>query len=204
MPTSKGLLDYISDIEKIETEQLAVCLKFKGDTTIIENQLGHLLLYPQIVPITKADSDFDVAVLKELLKLESINFYNPNLKKIYIPEVCTHFFPNLSELAFLFIDNLKPVNLTAIYLKSNTLGIKNLGTYIKPDHVVDSCFLDIYIDQQKFRVLAGNIAIIPTKKQKIDLKLESNCNIIEGKNEFITEVIGGDIGLIVDLCQLKS
>lgn len=197
----KGLLSYISDIEKIETEKIAASLKFRVNLEIIENQLGNLLLYPQVIPVTEAESNFLLAVLKEILRLEPQNFYNPNLKKIYIPDVCAKILPNLSKLAFIFIDSLKPVNLTSFFLKSETLGLKNLGTYIKPENISDQCFLDVFVDQQKFHILAGNITIIPTSKQKIDLRLESNCNIIDGKNEFITEVIGGDVGLIIDLCQ---
>ncbi len=203
MPTFKGVLSYISDIEKIETEKIAAALKFRVNLEIIENQLGNLLLYPHIVPVTEAESNFLLAVLKEILRLEPQNFYNPNLKKIYIPEVCFRIIPNLSKLAFIFIDSLKPVNLTSFFFKSETSGIKNLGTYIKPEDISNQCFLDVYINQQKFHIPSGNITIIPCSKQKIDLKMESNCNIIDGKNEFIAEVIGGDIGIIIDLCQIK-
>lgn len=203
LSTNKGLLSYISNIEKIEAEKIAIALKFKGDVAIIENQLGNLLLYSQTIPTTEEESNFFLAVLKEILRLEPQNFYNSNLKKIYIPDICAKIFPNLSKLAFVFIDSLKPVSLTSFLLKSETLGIKNLGTYIKPEDISNQCFLDVDLDQQKFHILAGDIAIIPCSKKKIDIKLESNCNIIGGKNEFITEVVGGDIGIIIDLCQIK-
>ncbi|MDO8638789.1 MAG: hypothetical protein Q7R43_04395 [Candidatus Daviesbacteria bacterium] len=200
---TKGLLSYISDIEKLEASKIASSLNSSSDLKIIENQIGNLLLYPQTVPTTEGESSFDLSLLKEILRLEPQNFYNPNLKKIYIPEIFSHIYPNLSRLAFIFIDTLKPVNLTSFFLKSETLGIKNLGTYIKPENVLDHCFLDVYVDQQKFHIMAGNIAIIPSLQRKVDIKMESNCNIIEGKNEFITEATGGDIGIIIDFCQSK-
>lgn len=203
MPAFKGLLSYISNVEKIEAEKIASILLFKGDLKIIENQLGNLLLYPQTIPINKNESDFDSAVLKEILRLEPENFYNPNLKRIYIPEVFIRIFPNLFKLAFIFIDLLKPVNLTSFLLKSENFGVKNLGTYIKPENMAEHCFLDVKFGQKKFHVLAGKIVIIPMSQQKIDLELESNCNLIENKNKFYAEVVGGDIGLIVDFCQSK-
>lgn len=203
MPAFKGLLNYISDVEKIEAEKIASTLLFKGDLKIIENQLGNLLLYPQVIPINKSESDFDLAVLREILRLEPGNFYRPDLKRIYIPEVFIRISPNLSKLAFIFIDLLKPVNLTSFLLKSESFGVKNLGTYIKPEKMAEHCFLDVKVGQKKFHVSTGKIVIIPLPQQKIDLELESNCNLIENKNKFYAEVVGGDIGLIVDLCQLK-
>lgn len=199
--TIHGLLSYISSVDKLEAQNIASFLQSKSDLNIIENRLGNLLLYPQTVPETADELLFDVAVLKEMLRLEPNNFYSPNLKKIYIPESIAEICPNLSKLAFIFIDALKPRNLTSLQLKSDDFGTKNLGTYIKPENISDKCFLDIYLGQKKFHVLAGNITIIPVSQQKIDIKLESNCNIIEGKNEFTAEVCGGDIGVIIDLCQ---
>ncbi|MDO8570684.1 MAG: hypothetical protein Q7R97_03820 [Candidatus Daviesbacteria bacterium] len=201
MPTIHGLLSYISDIDKLEAQNIASFLPSKSDLNIIENRLGNLLLYPQTIPETAEESLFDIAVLKEMLRLEPNSFYSSNLKKIYIPENIAQICPNLSKLAFIFIDALKPRNLTSLQLKSKNLGVKNLGTYIKPENISDECFLDVCIGKQKFHVLAGNIVIIPVSQQKIDIRLESNCNITEGKNEFMAEVIGGDIGIIIDLCQ---
>lgn len=201
MPTSKGLLNYISSVDKLEAQNIAQFLQSKSDLNIIENRLGNLLLYPQIIPTTPEESAFCTAVLKEILRLEPENFYNPNLKKIIIPEIIVQICPNLPKLAFIFIDSLKPKNLTSLLLKSENFGTRNLGTYIKPENISDECFLDVYVGQQKFHVLVGNISIIPAPKSKVDIKLESNCNIIDGKDEFTAEVVGGDIGIIVDLCQ---
>lgn len=203
--TSKitGLLSYISDVEKLEVEKIASDFLFKGNLEIIENQLGNILLYPQTIPTNKKESDFDLAIVKEILRLEPKNFYSSNLKRVYIPDIFIQIFPNLTKLVFIFIDILKPANMTSFLLKSENLGAKNLGTYIKPENALEHCFLDINIAQQKYHVPAGNITIIPMRQQKVDIKLESNCNIIEGRNEFTAEVIGGEIGLIIDLCQSK-
>jgi len=155
---------------------------------------------PQTIPVTEAESAFDLAVLKEMLRLEPENFYSPNLKKIYIPEAFVKIFPNLTKLAFLLIDALKPVCLTSFILKSENLGVRNLGTFIKPEKITPDGYVDIYISTNKFRVLSGNISIIPCSSPKFDLKLESNLEIIPGKKELITQVAGGDLGLIIDLC----
>ena len=136
---------------------------------------------PQTIPVTEAESAFDLAVLKEMLRLEPENFYSPNLKKIYIPEAFVKIFPNLTKLAFLLIDALKPVCLTSFILKSENLGVRNLGTFIKPEKITPDGYVDIYISTNKFRVLSGNISIIPCSSPKFDLKLESNLEIIPGK-----------------------
>ncbi|MFH0936954.1 MAG: hypothetical protein V1808_01520 [Candidatus Daviesbacteria bacterium] len=198
MSKLSGLQDLVPQLENINLNQVASMLQVKIDPQILENKLGNRLLYPQTVPLTETDLVFDLNLLQEALKSHPQSYYSSSLKKIVIPEELTQLFPNLQHLVWAFVNVFHPVGITTVFIKSQRLGTKSLGTIIKPEVLESGGDIKIEADGKSYLVKIGSLLVLPLVGRKIDIKFESNFAKLSGQNSLTTEVFGGELGLMVD------
>lgn len=198
MSKLSGIYDYFPGLDKISVEKVKLLIKRHDDPRILENKLANYLLYPQTIPETTTESLFILAVVKEALTLFPQNFYNPSLKRIYIPERFFHIFPNLQNLAWAFISAFDLSGIITLWLKKDEMGAKSLGTYIKPEIKEKSGLIYISVKNKKYQVKIGSVIIISCEHNKADIKFNSTTATLLGKKELTTEAVGGKLGFIVD------
>lgn len=198
MPRVTGLLDYFPRLYEVAAEKIAASANQHTGIRILENRLGNKVLYPQTIPVSSEEFLFDLVLLKEALKLHSADYYNQNLRKVFIPEGLLERFPNLQKLAWVFVDAFKPPDICAILLRSQALGIKNLGTFIKVEVVRKEDEIGVWVDGKKYKIKAGCLATLPASGNKMDIRFESPSAKLLGKHEIVTEVSGGELGLMID------
>lgn len=198
MPKLRGIFDYFPGLESIPIEKITTWFKNPENPKILENQLGNRVLYPQAVPTTAAGMNFDLAILREALKIHSLEYYSSSLKKIYIPEFFLDRFPNLQDLVWAFIEAFLPIGITAIYLRNESVGAKNLGTLIRPESLEKEGWVNVELNSQKYQVKVGSLMVIPIPISKVDFKFASETANIAGKNKVTAIVCGGALGIIVD------
>lgn len=170
----------------------------RTDTKILDNKLGNRILYPSAIPYSVEDLVFDLAILREVVRRNPQNYFNRNLKVIYIPEGFLQHFPDLHKLVWAFADALALSEITSILLKSETLGLKNLGTVIKPKIELSAGVISIWIHDKKYDVKVGSLTVIPVESSKADIKFQSRVAKLLGSSSATLEVTGGELGLLVD------
>lgn len=198
MPTVKGLFDYFLKFEGVEVEDLQKWLKVKEDRTILENRLGNRILYPQTIPSNQKDLLLDFAIIRKIIEQNQTKFYNKNLKRIDIPEVFCEHFPNLQNLAGAFISAIAPCGITTFFIESNQFGRKQIGTYIRPENLQAGCLIIIGVKNQQYQIQAGILIVIPVPESRIDITFTSSVAKLMGKKILSVQVVGGQLGLIVD------
>lgn len=198
MLKTRGLFSYFPKLTNIEVAKVAFWLNCGNNPQILENKLGNRILYWQTIPITYDDLIFDLCLFREALKLQPQSFYNQNLKKIYIPEEFLEMFPNIQELAMAFVDSIGHLGISSIVTRFENVGVKNLGTLIKPEIFSESGSINIFVKGKSYQIKIGSLVIIPADSQKVDIKFESEVAKLLTKNSLIAEVVGGVLGVIVD------
>lgn len=198
MPKLTGFFDSFPKLDQVTVEGVAVWLGRRTDAKILDNKLGNRILYPLAVPYSAEDSVFDLAILREAVKIHSQDYYNRNLKLIYIPEEFLQHFPDLHKLVWAFADALVLSEVTSILLKSETLGLKNLGTIIKPKIELSTGVILIWIRDKKYEVKVGSLTVIPVESSKVDIKFQSRAAKLQGGDGVTMEVAGGKLGLVID------
>lgn len=198
MPAGLDSLVLFPHLENFSIESIASWLKRDKDLKFVANELGNYLLYPDTIPVTVRDLLFDLALLREALKIDSRKYFSPNLKRIYLSQSLLDRFPDLFRLIWIFIDVLDPAAVTSIFLKTEKFGTKNLGSLIRPKIISPKSELTIWTGKKKYRVKADSLVVIPAKESKADIKVEMTGLTLLGKNNFSMEVSGGEVGLIID------
>ena len=69
MPKLSGLFDSFDNLDQIDIDSLILWLKNKPSSIQLENYLANKILYPQITPITADEMKIDLAILREILRL---------------------------------------------------------------------------------------------------------------------------------------
>lgn len=198
MPRLTGFFDNFPQIEEISVDRIQPYLARRYDREILENELGNRILYPQTIPITYEGLLFDLAVLQESLRLYSKSYYNQTTRKLYIPEEFFGRFPDLKRLAEVFINSVRPVNLTNIEIRSEEVGVRTLGTYLKPEILNQKGSVFITIQGRSQKIDMGKLETVSAPSLKVDLKFESDSALLNGKSSIELEVLGGLLGLVVD------
>lgn len=198
MPAVKGLFDYFLKFEGVEVEDLQKWLKVKEDRTILENRLGNRILYPQTIPQNQKDLLFDFAIIRKIIEQNQTKFYNKNLKRISIPEVFCEHFPNLQNLTGAFIDATMPCGITTFFIESNKFGRKQIGTYIRPEDLQATSLIIIGVKNQQYQIQAGSLVVIPIPESRVDITFTSSTAKLMNKKILSVQVVGGQLGLIVD------
>lgn len=198
MPKLTGLFDYFPKLSDVKAEGVAVWLGSKVDAKLLENRLGNRILYSSTIPYSADDIIFDLAILREAIKACPQDFFNRNLRQIYIPEEFLQHFPDLRALVIALIDALRPRGITSVMLKSKTLGLKSLGSVIVPEISSPTGIITIQTGGQRQEVKVGSLVVIAAEGSKVDISLQSRAAKLFGKDDITLEVAGGALGLLVD------
>lgn len=198
MPATKGIFNYFSKLEEIEVNELQEEFSLREDPTILENRLGNKILYPGVVPQNEKDVLFNGVIIRKLIKLDPVKFYNKNLKKIDIPEKFLNLVPDLKNLAAAFIDTVKLPGITTLCIKSDQFGRRDIGTLLRPDNLEKGSFITIGIKGQQYQVEAGSLVVIPISESRADITFSSTNAKLMGKKIISTQIVSGKLGLIID------
>lgn len=202
MPKTISLFSYFPNLTNVSAEEVVKRSAgsktlSKQNPTVLENEIGNRILYPEAVPVTSGELELDLAILREAIKLHPDGYLNNNLKKLIIPEEFLTRFPDLLNLAWAFVEGLAPHGVISLYLKS-TVGNRNLGTYIRPQLAPVGASMAVWVDNRRFVVNAGSTVVIPTPGNKFVFKFESTGAELLGQSQITFEAVGGRLGLLFD------
>lgn len=198
MPNVKSVFDAFPNIEDISINNVAVSMGKTIGIQLLENQIGNKILYPQTVPVTAKELTLELAILKEAIRLAPDSYYNPNLKKIFIPEQFLVSFPSPVLLAGVFIDVFLPRDITYICIKSDKGLIGCLGSVIRPELVTKGGVINFNVLGKSYKLKIGGSYHLPINQSRADIKFESPNAKLLGEHDLSTEVFGGEVGIIVD------
>lgn len=200
MPKVINIFDYCPNLESISISEIAEYSGPHASLIPIENKLGNRILYPNTVPTSIEDLDFDLSVLKTILEANSQYFYKKNTHKILIPEELSVLLPDIPKLIKVFIDALNPLDFVTLVLQSSSTITKSLGTLIRPNITQKSGLANLEINGKQYHSVAlGSLLIFPVTGSKVDIKFESKSALLLGRDRVIAEVAGGSLGIILDL-----
>lgn len=196
MPKIKGLFAFLPGVTHISAENVLEWLKRKEDLNILENEIGNLITYPHVIPVSVDDISLNLAIIHEVIKLDPGEYFDKLSNRILIPDTFLGAVPDLQKLSWVFLDAFHPYGCTAIFLKTR-LGSKNLGTLLKTNVISDGV-IDIWLHGQKQQIHTGTIKVLSAGSNRIDIKFESKVCELLGRKSLAVEIIGGPLGLIVD------
>lgn len=191
MPRLTGVFEQLPNLDKISAFDLQDWLSTKVETHYLVNFLGNRIIYPQTIPLSQAELEIDLAILREGLKLSPNLIYNPQTAKFIIPAQFLERFPR--ELFFkAVIEALKPKGVNKIFVKG-LLKPRLIGSVIgfndSEEISSDDLTADLEIDGLKSKLNLNTLTILKYEKSEGHIKI--------GTKEFNIE--GGDLGLIIDL-----
>lgn len=184
-------------LEEIKFDSIISWLGKKVSPLLWEDYFANLLLYPETVPLTSEEVDFQLAVLRESLKMNPAKFYNPAARKMIIPERFLTRFTDLDKVIEVFLDAFYPVGLTVLVLEIGRLGLKIYGTVIVPQ-IISEGVIKVTISDQEYTVKIGSLVSLPAPQNKVNFKFVSASATIFNKDHLIAEVGGGPAGIIID------
>lgn len=203
MPKTISLFSYFPNLSQVSAERVVSWLSGsdfykKQNPTVLENEIGNRILYPEVIPTTQAELALDFAILREAIKLHPDGYLNENLKKLSIPGEFLSRFPDLLNLTWAFIDALAPEGVVSIYLKS-AVGPKSLGTYMKAKIVTPEAGVSVWLNGQRTNLGSKRRVVIPAPGSKFVFKFESEGVELLGQNQITFEAAGGPLGALIDL-----
>jgi len=159
------------------------------DPTTLADSLGNKQLYPQTVPVTKQDLYLELALLIE-------DFLKDG--KIIVSEKLFTISPSRGELVLVVLNAVEPEGIKEI---------ERLGTVIVPKGTVQKeqtvCEMKVDLgttDTQTIQVMFDELVLIPLPPQE-KATVEIICKrpfSIEGKMKIKREVVGGEVGIVID------
>lgn len=217
MPKLSGLFDSFDNLDQVDINSLTLWLKPPVQPVQLENYLANKILYPQTVPMTEADMKIDLAILREVLRINGpkgenpVNtllgdnsFLNSTLRKILIPEKFLQFVPSLASLTWVFVDALllsrrkedKFQDLWTIVLAGDIDEI--VGSVILPQFSSRNGEMDINVLGKVYKIRTGDLMVVPCDKDRCEIAYEIKNGQILGKTENALELYGGKLGIMVD------
>lgn len=210
-----GLFDSFDNLDQIKIDSVASWLKIPIQLTQLENYLANRILYPQTIPMTVADLEIDLAIVREALKLTlnkgvqkdffaSTPFLNISLRKILIPVKFLNSVGDLKKLTWAFVDAL-PINpkrkdwfedLWSIVLTGET--DETVGSLILPEFGNSSGEIEINVMGKLYKIRANSLLVIPCAKDKCDVSYKLKQGRLLGKSENALQVAGGSLGIMID------
>lgn len=223
MPAQSGLFDSFDNLDQIAVLDITRWFKVVPNQVAVENYLANKILYPQILPLTKADLETDLAILREALAanapknlkgagsfLGDNTFLNVTLRKILIPSKFLRFVPNLTTLIWAFVDAFLLErkrkdffgDLWTIILTGEI--DETVGSVLLPQFTDKNGILELQLGNQSYKVLSGSLMVIPCPSSRCQIVYKFNKGKILGKAESSVEVYGGRIGLFIDARNKKN
>lgn len=195
-----GNIPHHEDLNKIRAEDVSSWLGKNYDFRSVSNYLANKITYPHTVALNPSEMIYEVAILREMLRLHPNEYYSAKAKRIYVPHDLVYFIPNIPKLVWPFVDVFKPIGLNTVILKENPpLGsAKNLGTFVKVEPVKKEGIVNVEIGGEKYQVKIGSLVVLPALPNKVDIKVASNGAKILGKAKLEMEIAGGPLGVMVD------
>lgn len=215
MPT--GLFDSFDNLDQIDIDSLITWFKPSPQSILLENYLANKILYPQTIPMTEADMKIDLALLREVLRVNGPKmtntpnvflgenpFLNLTLRKILIPERFLQFVPNLVNLTWAFVDAL-------LLDRKKEDWFEDLWTVVVVDdidEIVGSVILPQFIDKRGemeinvlgrvYKIPSGGLTVVPCDKDRCEVAYKISEGKVLGKSESALELYGGKLGIMVD------
>lgn len=213
-----GLFDRFDNLDAISAETIASWLKPVPLLVQLEDYLANRILYPQALPQTQFDMQIDLAILREVLKINSPRsslsktnallgdspFLNITLRKLLIPAEFLNFAPDLVGLTHAFIDALllgrKKADwfedLWTIVLTDDTDEVA--GSVILPQFDQGGGVMELVLSGQSYKIKQGSLTVIPCPKDRCEIAYKLQNGKVLGREENAVEVYGGKLGLMID------
>lgn len=214
----RGLFSSFDNLDQINVELLSSWLKPSPPISALENYIGNKILYPQAISLTAEDIKIDLGILREAIKLNNPKiplpktnalmgdnpFLNMNLRKILIPAEFLNYLPNLSALAWVFVDGLLIdrkkkdwfEDLWTVVLTGEVDEV--VGSVILPQFQDKNEVMEITVLDKDYKVKAGSLVVIPCSKDRCEISYKLPKGKILGKQLNAVEVYGGKLGLMID------
>lgn len=198
-----GIFETFHNLEAIPTQNFLHWLQSHPNPLLVENFLANRMLYPQAVPEQVTDLDWDMAILREALRT-SHEFIDLKTLKIFIPESLFARVPDLSKLAWIFIDAYligwvvknPGKNVWTVVLRRSE-GDETLGSVIIPEFQGNDSSMNLTIRNKNTQVKKGQLSVIPCAEE-CKFNFSVNNGSVLGVTQGLMRVPGGKLGLVVD------
>lgn len=198
------MFDSFDDLDKVRPEVVAKWLENPPGLEQLENYLANRILYPQTLAVSSSDLQIDLAILREVLKLNFNAFFNLSLRKILIPERCFKFVGDLTKLTWAFVDAI-PIerlkkdffeDLWTIVLVDETDKI--IGSLLLPKFDSSSGRIEINVLGVSHKIKSGSLVVIPCGKDRCIVSYTVYGGKILGKADNALQIHGGSLGIMID------
>lgn len=213
-----GLFGMFDNLDQIDPGDIIAWLKPIPNVTVLENYFANRILYPQALPMSLEEVQFDLAILREALKNYFFNtkddrlnpllgdnpFYNFTLRKIIIPKKFLLYTSSLDDLIRVFADVL----LISIEKRDWFEDLWNIVLTDEMDEVVGSLLIpqfekngnimQIKVLNKSFNASKGELKIIPCGNQRCEFAYEIDNGKLLDKKSNSVQISGGRLGIVID------
>jgi hypothetical protein len=187
-------------------EEIAPWLTFSVTPQQVEDFLGHLGIYPQILP-TKV---WHLMLMQASWKVKMRKEKSGRVKedKLFIPKELLGISRSLAEAVSIFLDGQEPEGISEIYIKKDSLDIL-LATILAFEgeitvgkkEKIGQIQLDFGLrEKQEINVLSDEVILIPQGGAgivKLKVKTFGKAKIT-GRKQISFEAQGGRVGIVID------
>ena len=215
MPKVSGLFDSFDNLDQIALEDIARWLKVTPNMTQLENYLANKILYPQSVPLSRSDSEVDLAILREALRINGPKspgnallgdnaFLNITLRKILIPARFLPFVPGMRALVWAFVDAFLLDRKEEDYFQDLWTVVLTgevdeiVGSVLLPQFSDNNAVMELMLEKQLYKVRPGSLMVIPCPSSRCEIGFKFKGGKLLGKQESAFEIYGGRLGLMID------
>lgn len=216
MPILPGFFSSFDNLDLLDVNQIIPWLKNPPPLVQLENYIANKLLYPQSLPLTKMDMQIEMAILREILKVNAPKFgkdgsllgnnpfLNLTLRKIMIPENFLKYVPDLASLTWAFVDGLLLNRKKEDYFEDLWTVVvvddidEVVGSVILPAFESGQDQLELNLSGQTYKIKAGSLSIVACPKDRCEISYKLQKGKLLGKKESALEVYGGKLGIMID------
>lgn len=217
MQNVSGLFDSFDNLDQIDVASLIPYIKNPPSQEQLENYLANKILYPQTLPLTKADMQIDLAILREALRINGPTlgqaegpllgdnpFLNITLRKIIIPERFLTYVPDLVSLSWAFVDGLLLNRRKEDWFEDIwTIVIADdinevVGSVLLPQFGTLGDNMNLSLLGKDYTILAGSLTLVSCPQSKCQISYKLSNGQILGRQNSAVEVYGGRLGLMID------
>lgn len=216
MPILPGLFDSFDNLDQLDLNLVLSWIKNRPTPIQLENYIANLILYPQALPLTPIEMEFNLAILREVLRINSPKqegegsllgnnpFLNLTLRKIMIPEKFLQFVPDLRQLTWVFIDGLLMNRKKGDFFEDLWTVVviddidETVGSVILPRFDSNTDVLNINLLGHDYKIKAGSLSVVACPKDRCEISYKLVKGKLLGKQESALEIYGGKLGLMID------